>query len=43
MRSWKLKLDGQKSKRANLARQNSFGPAFLHSLLRLVKGIIAKA
>jgi hypothetical protein len=29
---------GGKSKYAGLAQQNAFGPAFLHSLLRLVKG-----
>jgi hypothetical protein len=31
-------LDEEKSKRAGLAQKNGFGPAFLHSLLRLVKG-----
>jgi hypothetical protein len=31
-------LDEEKSKHAGLARQNAFGTAFLHSLLRLVKG-----
>jgi hypothetical protein len=35
----KLKLDeGNLSKHAGLAQQNGFGPAFLHSLLKLVKG-----
>jgi hypothetical protein len=33
-----LKLDEDKSKRANLAKQNAFGPALFHCLLRLVKG-----
>jgi hypothetical protein len=32
------KLDAEKSKHASLAQQNGFGPAFLHSLLRFVKG-----
>jgi hypothetical protein len=31
-------LDKEKSKHASLAQQNDFGPQFLHSLLRLVKG-----
>jgi hypothetical protein len=31
-------LDEEKSKYAGLAQQNGFGPAFLHGLLRLVKG-----
>jgi hypothetical protein len=31
-------LDEEKSKHAGLAQQNGFGPAFLHSLLSLVKG-----
>ncbi len=31
------KLDEEKSKYADLAQQNGFGPAFLHSLLRLVR------
>jgi len=34
----KLKSDEKKSKHAGLAQQNGFGPAFLHTLLRLVKG-----
>jgi hypothetical protein len=35
----KLKLDeGNLSKHAGLAQQNGFGPAFLHSLSKLVKG-----
>jgi hypothetical protein len=34
----KLKLDEEKLKHARLAQQNGFGPAFLHSFLRLVKG-----
>jgi hypothetical protein len=35
----KLKLDeGNLSKHASLGEQNGFGPAFLHSLLKLVKG-----
>jgi hypothetical protein len=33
----KLKLDEEKSK-TSLAQQKKFGPAFLHNLLRLVKG-----
>ncbi len=33
-----LKLDEEKSKHANLANRNAFGPAFFHCLLRLVKG-----
>jgi hypothetical protein len=32
-------LAQQKSKHASLAQQNGSGPAFLHSLLRLVNGI----
>ncbi len=35
----KSKLDEEKSKHVDLAQQNGFGPAFLYSLLRLVKGI----
>jgi hypothetical protein len=31
-------LDEEKSKHGSLAQQNGFDPAFLHSLLRLVKG-----
>jgi len=31
-------LDEEKPKDASLAQQNGFGPAFLHSLLRLVEG-----
>jgi hypothetical protein len=31
-------LDESKSKHVNLAHQNGFGLAFLHSLLRLMKG-----
>jgi hypothetical protein len=34
----KLKLDEEKSKHAGLAQQNGFGPAFVHSLLTLIKG-----
>ncbi len=34
----KLHLDKEMSKDASLAQQNGFGPVFLHSLLRLVKG-----
>jgi hypothetical protein len=34
----KLKLDEEKSKHAGLAQQNGFGSAFLHSLLKLIKG-----
>jgi hypothetical protein len=34
----KLKLDEDMSKHASLAQWIGFGPAFLHSLLRLVKG-----
>jgi hypothetical protein len=37
-RPCKLKLNEEKSKHAGLAQQNYFGPAFLHSLQRLVKG-----
>jgi hypothetical protein len=33
-----IKLYEEKPKHASLAQQNGFGPAFLHSLLRLVKG-----
>jgi hypothetical protein len=32
-------LNEEKSKHASLAQQNGFGPAFLHTLLKLVKGI----
>jgi hypothetical protein len=36
-----LKLDkGNLSKHLGLASQNGFGPTFLHSLLRLLKGTI---
>jgi hypothetical protein len=38
MQPCKLKLDEEKLKHVGLALQNGFGPAFLHSLLRLVKG-----
>jgi hypothetical protein len=38
MQPCKLKLDEEKLKNVCLALQNGFGPAFLHSLLRLVKG-----
>jgi hypothetical protein len=31
-------LDEEKSKHVSLAQQNGFGPAFLQSLLMLVKG-----
>jgi hypothetical protein len=31
-------LDEEKSKHASLALQNGFDPAFLHSLLSVVKG-----
>jgi hypothetical protein len=34
----KLKLDEKKSKHINLTFKNGFGPTFLHSLLRRVKG-----
>jgi hypothetical protein len=34
------KLNEEKSKHAGLAAQNGFGPAFLHSLLRLVTGTV---
>ncbi len=40
---WILKLGEEKSKHAGLAQQNGFSPAFLHSLLRLVKGSCAPA
>jgi hypothetical protein len=33
-----LKLNEEKSKHASLAEQHGFGPAFLHSLMRLAKG-----
>jgi hypothetical protein len=36
----KLTLNEEKWKHANLAQQNSSGPAVLHSLLRLVKGTV---
>jgi len=35
---YKRKLSEEKSKHASLAQQNGFGPAFLHRMLRLVKG-----
>jgi len=38
----KRKLDEEKSKHAGLVQQNGFGPAFLHRMLRLVKGCAAK-
>jgi len=38
MQSCKLKLDEEKSKHVGLAQQNGFGAAFLHNLLRFVKG-----
>jgi hypothetical protein len=31
-------LDEEKPKHTSLAQQNGFGIAFLHSLLRLIKG-----
>ncbi len=31
-------MDEEKSKHASLAQQNGFGPTFLHTLLRLIKG-----
>jgi hypothetical protein len=31
-------LDEEKPRHASLAQQNGFGPAFLHSLLKLVEG-----
>jgi len=31
-------LDEEKLKQASLVQQNGFGPAFVHSLLRLVNG-----
>jgi hypothetical protein len=34
----KRKLNEEKSKHAGLAQHNGFGPAFLHRMLRLVKG-----
>jgi hypothetical protein len=34
----KRKFDEEKSKYAGLAQQNGFGPAFFHTMLRLVKG-----
>jgi hypothetical protein len=34
----KRKLSEEKSKHASLAQQNGFSPAFLHTMLRLVKG-----
>jgi hypothetical protein len=38
MWSRKLKFGEEKSKHAGLAQQNGFGAAFLHNLLRFVKG-----
>jgi hypothetical protein len=38
MWSCKLKLDEEKWKCAGLAQQNGFGPAYLYSLLRPVRG-----
>ncbi len=38
----KLKLDQEKWKHAILVQQNGFGPAFLHWLLRLVKGTVKR-
>jgi hypothetical protein len=38
MRPFKLKFDEEKSKHASVPQQNGFGPAFSHSLRRLVKG-----
>jgi hypothetical protein len=35
----KRKLDQEKSKHATLAQQSGFGRAFLHRMLRLVKGM----
>jgi hypothetical protein len=35
----KRKLVEEQSKHAILAQQNGFGPAILHMMLRLVKGI----
>jgi hypothetical protein len=35
---WTLKLDEENSKHAGPSQHNGFGPAFLHSLPRLVKG-----
>jgi hypothetical protein len=32
-------LDEEKSKHASLFQQNGFGPTFLHTVLRLIKGI----
>jgi hypothetical protein len=37
--SCKSKLDEEKSNHAGLALQSGFGPAFLHSLLRVVEGM----
>jgi hypothetical protein len=34
-----LKLDEEKSKHVGLVKQNDFGPTFLQSLLRLLKGM----
>jgi len=34
----KLKMDEEKSKHVILAQENSFGLAFFHKILRLVKG-----
>jgi len=38
MWSCERKLNEEKSKHAPLSQQNGFGPAFLHMMLRLVKG-----
>jgi hypothetical protein len=35
---YKRKLDEKKSKHVDLAQQNDFGIAFLHKMLKLVKG-----
>jgi hypothetical protein len=40
IRHCKVKLDEEKSKLAGLAQQNGIGRAFLHSLLRQIKGHI---
>jgi hypothetical protein len=32
-------MDEEKSKQAGLAQHNGFGPALLHRMLRLVKGL----
>jgi hypothetical protein len=43
MKPYKLKLDEEKAtQHTSLAQQNGFGPVFMLSLLRLVKGTTKK-